>query len=135
MARNQYHSKVWVYTPENHKTDFKEVKRFILFPKKCKKILEKEIYQNLPDDEIIFSAKRNQLEKAGSKKRTRGKSLEEITAEPSVEYGRNAFRLAINRAIKKAGIPHFFPYMVRHTTATDIDRKYGKKAAAAVNAA
>jgi integrase len=99
----------WVYTPENHKTDFKDIERFIPLRKECRKILEKEIYQNLPENEIIFCSKRNVLEKKRAQKRKRGKKPEDVALEPAVEYSRNAFRLAIRRAIKKREFPRSFP--------------------------
>jgi len=40
-------------------------------------------------------------------------------------YSRDAYRRSISRAASRAGVPGWFPYQLRHTVATAIQRAYG----------
>ena len=44
-------------------------------------------------------------------------------------YSASAYRIAIRRAAKAAGVPCWTPYQLRHTAATEIRKRYGLEAA------
>ena len=44
---------------------------------------------------------------------------------PRDRYDKNAYRQAIARACKRAGVPHWHPNQLRHNAATLVRQKYG----------
>ena len=44
-------------------------------------------------------------------------------------FSGSAYRQAITRACKRAGVPHWYPYQLRHTSATRVERLFGWRAA------
>ncbi|MEZ6070031.1 MAG: site-specific integrase [Pirellulales bacterium] len=55
------------------------------------------------------------------KKRSRPKRSRKL----SDQYTRRSYHNAIDRACKKAGVPHWHPHQLRHTAATKIRSLYG----------
>jgi integrase len=51
---------------------------------------------------------------------------------PGERYTRRSYRLAVNRACKKAGVPAWSPLRLRHTAATIIRERFGVEAAQGV---
>ena len=51
---------------------------------------------------------------------------------PGPKYTRHSYRVAIQRACRRAGIPPWSPHQLRHTRATMIRRDFGLEAAKAV---
>ena len=51
---------------------------------------------------------------------------------PGLRYTRHSYRVAVQRACKRAGIPAWSPRQLRHTRATLIRQAYGLEAAKAV---
>ena len=49
-----------------------------------------------------------------------------------MKYTRHSYRVAVQRACKRAGIPAWSPRQLRHTRATAIRRAFGLEAAKAV---
>jgi integrase len=47
-------------------------------------------------------------------------------------YDDGAYRKAIRKACKKAGVPTWFPHQLRHAAATEFRRRYGLEASQAV---
>jgi integrase len=74
--------------------------------------------------------------------RSRRKAISESPAEdgaarglklrPGLKYTRRSYRVAVQRACKRAGIPAWSPRQPRHTRATMIRRAFGLEAAKAV---
>ena len=131
---------IWLYWPESHKLQHRDIGRAIPLNRRCQKVLAR--YSDTPPDDIIFSPKRTLREKserlAESRKTKRQPSQVErakkqLRPEQYVGemYNRNSYRTAVTRAAQKAGVEHWFPYQLRHAFATEVEHRYGKKAARA----
>ena len=95
---------VWVYEPHRHKTEYRGHSRRILIGPRAQKSLAPYLLQS--EETMCFVSKRT----------GRG-------------YTTNAYRLAIARGCKKAGVPKWTPNQLRHTKATEVRTKFGLEAA------
>lgn len=95
---------VWLYEPERHKTEHREHIRQILIGPRAQRLLAPYLLRS-PEVPCFVS-----------KRTGRGYSI-------------NAYRLAIIRACKKAGIAKWAPQQLRHTKATEVRAKFGLEAA------
>jgi integrase len=114
---------IWIYKP-SHKTEHHEIDKWLPLNKTCQAVLEK--YKDTPPDAIIFTPKRTVREQAelkAKKRKTRiqpsqvkRKQYKQVRKESLVGdmYNRHSYRNAIQRACKRAGVPYFFPYQLRH---------------------
>ena len=140
---------LWEYRPETYKTDRFDGgeggKVIFLGPKAIKAIrpyldaAEKnaasggEGYLFRPVDAAAV-----RREESAGKKKTPSRAVRDAlrAASPRRKYGEvyNAdnYREAIHRACERAGVPPFTPYQIRKARATEIDRKQGAEAAAAL---
>lgn len=148
---------VWVYRPETHKTAYRNKERAIPLGAACQAILAP--FLDCPQEEFIFKPadtmkwwwgrrtgrtdpKRktkiypSELRRcARIKKERRKKRKTKRTFAP--RYDRNSYRQAVVYAIKRArtageDVPHWYPYMLRHTRLTEVQEQYGWEDAAAV---
>ena len=55
-----------------------------------------------------------------------------LKLQPGLKYTRHSYRVAVQRACKRAGIPTWSPRQLRHTRATMIRKAFGLEAAKAV---
>lgn len=93
----------WVYWPVRHKTAWKGKPRFLLLNQEAQAILRK--WWN-PHGYLFVN---------------------ERTGKP---YTSEQLRKAIDFACKRAGIPYWFPYQIRHATYSSTSLKHGVEAAA-----
>ena len=61
-----------------------------------------------------------------------GREPRVLKLRPGLKYTRHSYRVAVQRACKRAGIPAWSPRQLRHTRATMIRQAYGLEAAKAV---
>lgn len=144
---------VWIYTPERHKTDWLECEKFIPLGPLAQNLIRP--FLDRPDDAYLFSPReaeewRNERRAAKRKPdrktkvypcelRTREQrkqaSKHRISKRPKrPRFDTDSYRRAITYGIdkaRKAGIeiPHWFPYQLRHSRATDVRKQYGLEGA------
>jgi integrase len=128
---------VWLYQPRTHKTEHLDRNKVIMLGPKAQEVLrpwldrDPESYCFIPAETSAWHYQRL---------RTRGPSEapdEEgeprvLKLRPGLRYTRHSYRVAVQRACKRAGIAAWSPRQLRHTRATMIRKKYGLEAAKAV---
>ncbi len=134
-------SDIWVYTPYTHKTEhYGHVRRVAIGPK-AKAILGPFLRPETPE-RYVFSP-REAVEAVRAERRRRRKTSRTPSERarrrktngkrrPGIQYTKSSYENAIDRACKKAGVPHWTPNQLRHSCATRVRRKYGIEGAAAV---
>jgi integrase len=134
---------VWQYRPTAHKTAWKGLERTIAIGPKGRAILER--YRDRPEDAFLFSP-RVAAEQHAARKRAARKSKVWLSHRrryeqqrkarpkraPGEKYSTAAYRRAVARACEAAGVPHWHPHRVRHTTATEVRRRFGLEAVQSV---
>jgi integrase len=108
---------IWEYAPREHKSRHKGKARRIFFGPKAQKILSRHLKTDVQaavfvPREVVPDAKPN-------KRRAAAK-----------QFNDKMYRDWIRRACEAAGIrPHWFPYMLRHSWATQVRKAFGSEAA------
>jgi integrase len=108
---------IWIYTPWESKMEHKNKQRHITLLPEVQAILEK--YRYRPANEYIFCPKEAFKHEKNRKDFSRFYDRYQISSYAS----------AIKRACKRAGIPSWTPYQLRHTFATNTRRLVGIEAA------
>ncbi len=131
---------VWTYTPRWHKNQWRGQGRVIYLGPQAQGVLrdflkpDRETYLFSPR-EYVESARLLRAEQRRSKRTpselARGRK-ERPVRQPGLQYNRRSFRLAINRACRKAGVPPWSPLSLRHASATAIRARFGVEAAQVV---
>lgn len=131
-------SDVWIYTPSEHKTEHHEKNRVIALGPKAQAVLE--TYLGRSDETFCFSpaeSERKRRERAAATRTTplscgnrhgtnRRKSPKRV---PRDRYFTDSYRRSIHRACEKLEIEKWSPNRLRHTSATEIRRRFGIEAA------
>jgi integrase len=108
---------VWQYHPREHKTEHHERDRVICIGPDAQALLAQ--YQE-EESEFVFSPQ----------------SVREVvpdgTRQPGRRYDRSAYRNAVVRACRRAGIPEWTPNQLRHTAATQLRSRFGLEVARTV---
>ncbi|MDR1957867.1 MAG: tyrosine-type recombinase/integrase [Planctomycetaceae bacterium] len=116
----------WLYFPDSHKTDYRDIEKAVPLNRKCREVLA-----NFPDepDAIIFSPRKTVRETI----RTKEESLiKKRIAKTNEQYNRTSYRHAVQRACEKAGVPKWTPYQLRHSLSSDVKHTHGEDAARAI---
>ena len=131
---------VWAYTPRRHKNHWRGQRRVIYLGPQARGVVAE--FLKADPDAYLFSPKEFvEAERARRAERRRSKrtpsELGRIrkaspAREPGPSYNRRSFRLAINRACRKAGVPPWCPLSLRHAAATAIRARFGVEAAQVV---
>lgn len=129
---------VWVYTPDEHKTEHHEKCRRVFIGPKAQAVLAGYLLRSI--DHFCFSpaesvarARRRQREQrttpisCGNRAGTNRASKPRW--KPSDRYQVASYRLAVRRGCTKAGIDNWTPNQLRHSAATEIRSRYGLEAA------
>ena len=109
---------VWEYVPASHKTEHYEKGRIVFIGPKAQAIIQEFLKPDL--QAYLFSPRDVRSVKPG------------CTRQPGERYNRDAYRNAIKRACRKAGVPEWYPNQLRHNAATNIRREFGIEAARTV---
>ena len=125
---------VWAAVLEEHKTAGKGFERVIFFGPKAQEILRPivgvEGYLFKPREgrefQLAEQAKKQTTTGKGSKKPKKGELAER---KPGEFYSSDALCKAVKKACKKAKIPPYSPYQIRHTASAAIMYSHGKEAA------
>jgi integrase len=144
---------IWEYRPSTHKTEHHDKKRLIFVGPKAQAVLRP--YLDRSADVLCFrpidsEAKRFVELRARRKTRVqpsqRNRKKAKPKRRPSERYGKDAYRNAILRGVKKANrtilkeaadmgiatpslLPHWHPNQLRHSAATTIRKTFGLEAA------
>ena len=134
-------SDVWVYKPSEHKTEHFEKDRVIAIGPKAQRILR--TYLSRESGAFCFSpaeSEQKRREKASAARRTplscgnrRGTNRRKSPKrKPRDRYFTDSYRRAIHRACEKLKIEKWAPNRLRHTSATEIRKRFGIEAAQVV---
>ena len=125
---------VWMYTPESHKLDFRDIEKHVPLGPKAQVILspwldrDRNAYLFDPREVVAaqLAARRNDGRK---KKRTKPAMRTTRRRSPRDHYDDESYCQAVERACKKAQVPKWTPGQLRHNAATKLRQKYGIEAA------
>lgn len=115
----------WLYTPSEHKCTNKDKDRVIPILGDAREALED--YLNRPAGSYCFSpkeatawhnAKKRSERKSKVQPSQQDRSKDNPEVSPRDRYDKDSYRRALQRAAKKAGVPQWTPYEVRHLVGT-----------------
>lgn len=129
---------VWVYRPQEHKTEHHGRERLIMLGPRAQAVLRLWLDRDL--DAYCFSpaevlaARSARQGTDGNRRASPPKPGKKASARPKPggHYTKDSYRVAIQRACRRAGVPPWAPNQLRHTRATEIREKYGIEAAQVV---
>jgi integrase len=129
----------WVYQPEHHKTRWRGRQRVIPLGPRAQAIIKDFLTH---DPQSYLFRPRNVVEEFHARSRQRkskptpSERVRRIRGKPGrkhrLYYDRRAYRQAIIRACRRAGVPEWTPLQLRHTAATAIRARYGLEASQVV---
>lgn len=132
----------WRYTPAHHKTQRFNEPKIIPLNESARAIIA-EFSILLPDDsdEYLFrpvdavAEQRRAKAADGATPKTPSRTARDLERRKAQRekfadcYSAGSYRRAIARAAQKANVPHWFPYQLRHTSATEVRKRFGLEAA------
>ena len=129
---------IWLYIPDEHKTEHHEKHRVIVLGPRAQDLLQ--CYLNRKPDAYCFSpAEAEQLrrERESAARKTprkygnrRGTNrVSKPKKQPGERYTTDSYRRVIQRVCKKHDIEKWAPNRLRHTSATEIRKRFGLEAA------
>lgn len=134
-------AKVWVYLPDGHKTTHLSKPRWLVFGRRAQRVL-RPFLENRDPDAYCFDPREASAallaERAAGRKTPLYQSHLRLNEErrkaapkrrPGSRYTSRSLYHGLARACRKAGVPHFSPYQVRHRAFEDVDLKFGLDAA------
>lgn len=124
---------VWVYQPGRHKTEHHGRQRIIVLGPKAQEVLKPWLDRD-PQSYCFSPAEADAWSQAQHKRasdRKKRKTNRSRKARPPIgdHYTRHSYRVAIQRACRRAKVPIWSPNQLRHTRATELRAKYGLEAA------
>lgn len=134
---------VWLYSPHRHKNEHRDQPRTIHLGPQAQLLLAPWLAGCKPD-EFVFSPRRTMAARFAERRAKRKSKLtpsqhardrvneRKRWAKLRPQYTGNSLGLAVARACKAAGVPHWRPYQLRHLAATRIRSQYGPDAARAL---
>lgn len=126
---------VWIYRPSKHKTKGRGKTRAVPLLGDAREAIED--YMNRPADSFCFSPIeaeaffRARLRATRTGGGSRKKLSESPQRKPGTQYTALSYRRAIERAAKRAGVPHWHPYQLRHLAGTIVREAIDAEAAQA----
>ena len=128
---------IWIYTPYRHKTQHKGKSKIIpIMPDSQAILMSYLIAKEKHPEEYVFSPadamkllsiqkrkdRKSKVQPSQQKRKAKGRKYLPC-------YTKDAYANAIEKAAKRAGVPHWTPHQLRHTKATEVKQKLGKEAA------
>jgi integrase len=127
---------VWLYQPWHHKTEHFDRRKVIMLGPRAQEVLrpwlerDAEAYCFAPAEASAWHYRRTRkLPPEASSEEGGSRALR---LRPGQKYTRHSYRVAVQRACKRAGIPAWSPRQLRHARATAIRKAFGLEAAKAV---
>lgn len=130
---------VWLYKPEKHKTSHHGKPKVVPLVGDAQAALTP--YLDRESTKPCFSptesmdwyrAQRTRTTPLSCGNRVGTNRKENPRKQPSDRYNAGSYRQAITRAARKAGVPHWFPYQLRHVAATEVRKALGVESAQAL---
>ena len=132
---------VWIYRPESHKNDWRGNRREIPIVGAAQDVLRP--YLTRKPKSYCFSPRESMVlvrQERHRKRKTRqscgngpGDNVKANPKKvPSEQYSPNTYRQTVQRAAKRAKVPKWTPYQVRHTIGTMTRQKLGVEGAQAL---
>jgi integrase len=131
--------RVWTFTPRYHKTSWRGRTRTIHLGPDAQAVLAPWL-GGVEPAELVFTPARSEAariaERSAARKTPRYPSHMKRNAakrkqpaatarKPAGRYNRHSLGLAIRRACRRAGVPHFSAYQLRHLKAVELRSRYG----------
>jgi integrase len=129
---------VWFYIPRSHKTQHFDRRKVIVIGPKAQAVLgpwlerDPETYCFVPAEVAAWQNQRSRKKGATKPKSKASNESVDVRPGPGQCYTRHSYRVAVQRACRRAGVPVWSPRQLRHTRATHIRARYGLEAAKAV---
>lgn len=111
---------VWAYQPARHKTAWKGHRRVVLFGPKAQAVLAP--FLDRPADAYLFSPREASEEYLRS---TRRRVRHGRKRQPGARYTPASLQKAVVKACRRAGVPAFTCYQLRHLAATRLAAEFG----------
>jgi integrase len=129
--------RTWIYQPRSHKTEHFDRGKVIMIGPKAQVVLkpwlhrDRETYCFVPAEAVAWRYRHNRRgrSKSGLSRSKKPKPPKQLLGK---KYTRHSYRIAIQRACRRAGIPVWSPLQLRHTRATEIRQAYGLEGAKSV---
>lgn len=124
---------VWVYSPDEHKTEHHEESRHVYIGPQAQLVLKPYLlgpataYCFSPAESVARARKRRQ--ENSKKSRSRPNKTANSKHSAAKRYQVSSYRVAIRRGCNKVGVAVWTPNQLRHTAATEIRKLYGLEAA------
>jgi integrase len=131
--------RVWIYTPESHKTEHHDRPRRIYLGPKAVDVVKPWLRSEW--EAFLFSPAEAMAEHRAEQRRHRRTPVQPSQSDrkrarpkkrPGDRYETESYRRAINYGCKRAGIPSWHPHQLRHNTATAIRRAFNLDVARAI---
>ena len=131
--------RLWVYTPESHKTEHHGRERRIYIGPRAQETLRPWLRSEL--HVYLFSPSEAEAERRAEQRRKRKSPVQPSQESrrkarprkgPGGRYTPNSLRQAIVNACDRAGVPAWHPNQLRHNAATALRREFGLDTARAV---
>lgn len=131
--------RVWVYTPETHKTEHQGRQRRIYIGPQAQEILRLWLRADLTA--CLFQPRESEAERRAEQRRNRRNPLQPSQHDrrkrkpkkaPGERYTSCSFRQAIVNACRRAAVPEWHPNQLRHNAATRLRTEFGLDVARAV---
>jgi integrase len=133
-------ARIWVYTPEGHKTAHHGHGRAIYLGPKAQEILRSFLSESRPLDAPLFSPAEAEEERRARREAQRKTPLscgnrrgtnrkKNPSRRPKDRYTTGTYRNAIQRACKTAGVPAWHPHQLRHNAGTYLRKEFGLEVA------
>lgn len=134
---------VWVYTPEHHKNEHRDMVRTIFLGPQAQEVIRPylavpifadDVVRPRGEEEYLFRPSDAMEWKARQRRAARKTKVYNCEAKrrkadpqraPKDQYDRRAYDRATARACEAAGVPHWHPNQLRHTAATRFRAAFG----------
>lgn len=129
----------WIYRPEHHKNKSKGKSRSIPILGDARQVVED--YLNRDPKAYLFSpsesvawwqAKKRSERKSKVQPSQTSRAKADPEVQPGERYTQDSYRRAINRACKRAKVPQWYPYQIRHLALSEIRDSIGVEHAQAM---
>ena len=132
--------KIWVYTPESHKTQHHGRERTIYLGPRAQAVIQpflKEVLSAYLFSPADAESERNARRRANRKSpmthsQAKRKAKRNRRISPKDYYNKDSYHHAIRRACDKANVSHWSPNQLRHNAATRLRKEFGIEAARTV---
>jgi integrase len=128
---------VWLYHPRHHKMEHFDRRKVIMLGPRAQEILRPWLerdagsYCFVPAETSAWHYRRSRRKAIPETQVEEGES-KVLKLRPGLKYTRHSYRVAVQRACKRAGIEPWSPRQLRQTRATAIRKAFGLEAAKAV---